>query len=116
MLKLLKNFLWLVVILTLAIGFDQLMVKLPLTIPGLQQTQRFYIDFRTRLLNLTETSINQDRDTIEKIIKKTVPTPAILTNKPTRYLYVDKNGTLQFADSLQQIPINYRQDAQPLAE
>lgn len=116
MLKLLKNFLWLVVILVLAVGFDQLMIKVPLTTPGLQQAQRFYIDFRNRLLKLTEISNNQDGDTIEKIIKKRAAAPAKSTNKSTRYLYVDKNGVLQFADCLQQIPINYRQDAQPLAE
>jgi len=49
------------------------------------------------------------------IVKKTAAAPA-QTTKNSRYLYVDSAGTLQFANSLQQVPNQYRQDAQPLAE
>lgn len=119
MLKLLKYFLWLVVILTLMIGFDQLMLKLPLHSPGLKQTQQFYVDFRARLMGLVKT----DTDTavsapasIESVIEKTATVVTPTPKKTNRYLYVDSEGTLQFADSLQQVPKKYRQDAQRLAE
>ena len=115
MLKLLKYFLWVVVILALVVGFDQLMVKLPLHAPGLKQTQLFYLDFRTRLGGLVKKDSPQS-DVIEAMIEKRATAPVQSTNKSNRYLYVDSSGTLQFADSLQQVPSRYRQEAQPLAE
>jgi len=116
MLKLLKYFLWLVVILALVFGFDQLMLKLPLHGPGLKQTQQFYVDFRTRLVGLIKTDTTLSPASIESVIEKTAPVVPSASKKTNRYLYVDGDGTLQFADSLQQVPKKYRQDAQLLAE
>ena len=116
MLKLLKYFLWLIVILALTVGFDQLMVQLPLDAPGLKQTQQFYVDFRTRLAGLIKRDPLSSVDAIEAVIEKTTTAPAQSTKKSSRYLYVDGTGTLQFADSLQQVPSQYRKEAQPLAE
>ena len=116
MLKLIKYFLWIVVLLALTLGFDQLMLKLPLHAPGLKQIQVFYIDFRTRLFGLVRSDTDQKPASIEAVIEKTTPTPKQSAQEPKRYLYVDASGTLQFADSLQQVPSQYRQDAQPLAE
>jgi hypothetical protein len=116
MLKLLKYCLWIVVVLALTIGFDQLMVKLPLRAPGLTQTQAFYLDFRSRLLNLNGRSSAAQKDAIEKVIEQSSTAKAQKSAKITRYLYVDENGALQFADNLQQVPVKYRQKAQPLAE
>ncbi len=116
MLKLLKYFLWVVVLLALSLGFDQLMVKLPLHAPGLSQTQQFYVDFRSRLLGLVGGDPSSPSDAIEAVIEKSATVPEPSAKKSNRYLYVDKSGTLQFADSLQQVPSQYRHDAQPLAE
>lgn len=116
MLKLLKYFLWVVVLLALTLGFDQLMVKLPLHAPGLEQTQQFYVDFRTRFLRLVRGDTSSPPDIIEAVIEKNATAPKQSTKKTNRYLYVDSSGTLQFADSLQQVPSQYRQEAQPLAE
>lgn len=116
MLKLLKYCLWIIVILVLTIGFDQLMVRLPMTAPGLKQTQIFYIDFRARILKLSGRKVQPEEDMIEKVIEKSSKVESKTSTKPIRYLYVDDQGTLQFADSLQQVPIKYRQKAQPLAE
>ncbi|MCD6187023.1 MAG: hypothetical protein J7K09_02565 [Desulfuromusa sp.] len=116
MLRLLKYFLWVVVILTLTIGFDQLMIELPLHTPGLKQTQRFYVDFRTRLVDLLKGDTGPQPDIIKEVIEKTATAPKQAAKKASRYLYVDSAGTLQFADSLQQVPSQYRQDARPLAE
>lgn len=114
MLKVLKYFLWLVVISTLVIGFDQLMLQLPLHSPGLKQTQQFYVDFRSRLMGL----LREDTapTSIESVIENTATVVPPATKKSNRYIYVDSDGTLQFADSFQQVPKKYRQDAQLLAE
>ena len=115
MLKLLKYFLWLVVIVALALGFDQLMLKLPFHSPGLKQTQQFYVDFRTRLVGLMQAD-TLSSSSIESVIGETTAVSVPTGGKINRYLYVDGNGTLQFADSLQQVPAEYRQDAQRLAD
>lgn len=116
MLKLFKYFLWVVVILALTIGFDQLMVNVPLKAPGLKETQVFYVDFRSRLIGLFNKEAAPQKDRIGQVIEKSDKAITKPAAKPTRYLYVDENGTLQFADTLQQVPNKYRQDAQPLAE
>ena len=115
MLKLIKYFLWLAVILALSLGFDQLMVQLPLPAPGLKQTQEFYVDFRSRLIGLLNGSIAAPADPINTVISaKTHPPKTKQASR--RYLYVDADGNLQFADSLQQVPARYRDSAQPMAE
>ncbi|MCD6270134.1 MAG: hypothetical protein J7J71_08380 [Deltaproteobacteria bacterium] len=116
MLKFLKYFLWLAVLLALAVGFDQLMVKVPLHSPGLKQTQQFYVDFRTRLVGLFGGKTAAPTDVIEAVIKKTATPATASVEKTGRYLYVDSDGNLQFADSLQQVPSQYRQAAQPMAK
>jgi len=118
MLKLIKYFLWLVVIVALTVGFDQLMVRVPLETPGMKQTQKFYVDFRSRIIHLfpQQSKSSQPVDVIEAVIKKKADPSTGSAKKSGRYLYVDGSGTLQFADSLQQVPKKYRKDAQPLAE
>ena len=116
MLKLFKYFLWIVVLLTLTVGFDQLMIRLPLHAPGLKQTQQFYVDFRTRLAGIFGTEAKPQPDVIEAVINKASSPSATPTKKTGQYFYVDGNGDLQFADSLQQVPSQYRQKAQPLAK
>jgi hypothetical protein len=116
MLKVLKYFLWLVVISTLVVGFDQLMLKLPLHSPGLKQTQQFYVDFRSRLIGLLKEGTPAAPASIESVIENTATVVPPATKKSNRYIYVDSDGTLQFADSFQQVPKKYRQDAQLLAE
>ena len=116
MLKLLKYFLWILVILALTVSFDQLMVQLPLHSPGLKQTQQFYVDFRIRLIGLFGKNPDPQPDAIETVIKKTTTATLQSATKSKRYLYVDDSGALQFADSLQQVPKQYRKEAQPLAE
>ena len=83
--------------------------------PGLKQTQQFYVDFRTRLVDMFGSETKQP-DVIEAVINKATALSAPLTKKTGRYVYVDDSGTLQFADSLQQVPSQYRKDAQPMAE
>lgn len=114
MLKLFKYFLWIVVLLTLLVGFDQVMLRVPLPAPGLKQTQQFYVDFRTRLVDMFSPRAKLRPDAIEAVIKKATALSPPSTKKSGRYLYVDSNGDLQFADSLQQVPSQYRKSAKPM--
>ncbi len=116
MLKLLKYFLWLVVLTSLILGFDQVMLRVPLDAPGLKQTQRFYVEFRTRLGSLVKSERVPEPISIDAVIEKTADVPMASAKKSNRYLYVDRSGTLQFADKLEDVPSQYRQEAQPLAE
>ena len=133
MFKIFRYVLWLVVVLTLMLSFDQLMISFPLTTPGLSQTQKFYVNFRQRVGNLvyriaekpqsalkkadkvaSPTRQKSSPDTIAKVISKSAVTN--VKQEASRFLYVDAQGDLQFADSLEQIPKRFRESAQPLAK
>ena len=116
MLKLIKFILWVVVILALTIGFDRLMFSVTFTSPGLEQTQKFYVDFRTRLFALMQDNAIKTDSPIESLITDKREKNGSRKTKATRYLYVDGHGELQFADSLEEVPQRFRDKAQPLAE
>ena len=116
MFKLFKYTLGFVVILILSIGFDQIMTKTPLNTPGLKESQTFYVDFRARFIGLFVSGSHKPKNTIENVIEKSTQRTPVTKSQPTRYLYVDDNGVLQFADSLKSVPLKYQNDAQPLAD
>ena len=91
-------------------------MRMRMEVPVLQQSQTFYLDFRTRLLNLVSNKSDTTPKTIDAVIEQTAKPKSAPSEQLTRYLYVDDSGTLQFADSLQQVPAKYRNEAQPLAE
>lgn len=129
-----------VLFLGLLLAIDQAFVHLPMDIPGLRQSQSFYLDFRSRLLglrpgvHLPKISVEQLIDAEERTNAK--PQAAVLApakeqaakeqaakvvpgQKPAqspRYLYPDAAGQLQFADRLEEIPEALRSKAQRLAE
>jgi len=115
MLKLLRLFLWLVLVLVVVGGLDQFLVRVPLDKPVLSPVQTFYVDFRSRLLGLIGVKPGPAPTSIEKVIEETSSAPQ-QSKKLQRYLYVDAAGELQFADSLAHVPVKYRKAAQPLAE
>jgi len=114
MFKLLRMLVWLVLVLAVFAGIDQFLLRVPLEAPGLHQVQKFYVDFRGRLFSLA--GIGRQNKSVEQVIESTVPSRTEPVKKGGRYLYVDKDGALQFADSLEEVPPRYRKDAQPLAE
>lgn len=121
MLTLIRYTLWVVVILALTIGLDLLMTKVPLEAPGLKQGQVFYIDFRARLIDLfssdeTPRSALRPEDMIEQVIEHSREEAVAPKKNSQRYLYVDENGSLQFADSLNKVPLRFRDQAQPMAD
>ncbi|ORJ58290.1 hypothetical protein B5V00_12585 [Geothermobacter hydrogeniphilus] len=128
----LRRFLiWGLVFCVLLAGMDQLLLKVPLPAPGVREVQVFYRDFRNRLLAMFgatgRPSIEQLIDAAEKkpavkpataVVPLKTAVPAVgKTYVPSRrYLYVDQDGALQFADSLQQVPRRFRASAQPLKD
>ena len=118
MFKMLKLFAWIVFPTLLLLAADQFLVRVPLSLPGATQAQTFYVDFRGRLLDLI--GVKQGKPgsgkSIEGVIEATTQAPKEKKSVPQRYLYVDENGALQFADSLSLVPAKYRETAQPLAD
>lgn len=138
---LLKGLLWTACFLALLLALDQLVLRLQPTTPLLRDLQRNYREFRSRLWSPPE----RQPLTIEAVIDRdlgpqttakpsaTPPSkqPPKQTSKPAppaaakphkaptkseRYLYVDAEGELQFADRLEDIPPALREGAQALKE
>jgi hypothetical protein len=118
MFKLTRWIIWGFLTLLLLTLIDQTLLRVDLPIPGYAEVHKFYRDFRSRLLGLV------DKDPVARVISTTKEAALAEVKKaPTtgqkvlpRFLYVDSEGALQFADSLDLVPLQYRRDAQPLAE
>lgn len=129
--------LWVLVFLLLLVGLDQMFVHAPLEVPVAKQLQVFYRDFRSRLFGLVtgekkpksiEQAIDQatrqpDRQSLPEG-RPADPAPALppvpIPDSPPppgiRYVYADEGGVLHFADSLAEVPEQFRKAAQPLQE
>lgn len=108
--KLRHFFFWFFICFAVIVGIDQLLCRMPAQHPTLKVTQQFYTDFRSRLLG-----INQPR-TIDAVIERESQ-PGSSPVSPAgsaRFLYKDATGQLQFADSLDDVPAPYRENAKPL--
>ncbi|WP_020678164.1 hypothetical protein [Geopsychrobacter electrodiphilus] len=119
MFKLTRWFLWGLFSLLLLTILDQVLLRVNLPVPGYTEVHEFYIDFRSRLIELVDKDpvarvISTNKSEKSEQVKKTISTNT--KQKTQRYLYVDAEGALQFADSLEQVPLQYRRDAQPMSE
>lgn len=103
-----RMILWLMLAVALMLAGDWLLMQRTFDAPGLHHGQRFYRDFRTRLLHLN----SPPQDPIGQAIEAQ-SVPEEHTSTP-RFVYVDRDGKLHFADHLEQIPEAYRQAAQSL--
>ncbi|MCF6178755.1 MAG: hypothetical protein L3J63_05125 [Geopsychrobacter sp.] len=119
MFKLTRWFIWGLFSLLMLTAVDQVLLRVALPVPGYTEIHEFYVDFRSRLLGLA------GKDPVGRMIstrKKSQPArqakARVNTAGPSesRYLYVDGEGALQFADRLNQVPLQYRRDAQPLSD
>jgi len=117
--KKIRNFIvWTLVFVGLLLAFDLLLVRTTVLPSWLAGVQRFYVDFRGRLLGLATDSAE---GSIEKVIETTNrkgigKDSGIKSVAGQRYLYADAQGSLHFADSLAEVPEAYRATAQPLQE
>ncbi len=151
MARFLSVLLWTAVFLLLLTGIDQLLVRVPASLPAHVAVADFYGDLRSRLIDLAgETLVAQSPArpantipakpgtgtppaSVEKVIERRqasplAPPPAktAASAKPTsaqqlpasspRYVYADDRGELHFADTLAEIPAQFRDKARRLGE
>lgn len=125
--KVLRRFgaflLWSGVFLALLVALDQLLLRTASEAPGVRAVQSFYLDFRQRLQGLP-----RGKPAVRRPLPAAAPTqppaagtakpagvsPAPPTASPPGYVYADEEGSLQFADTLQEVPSRYRGEARPL--
>ena len=91
---------------------DQFLLRYPGdNAPLLSDFQHFYKDFRQRLFTVADLTPAKSPATTVTPAKKPEESTA---NSQPRYIYVDKNGTLSFATTLQEIPPLLRPTAKKL--
>lgn len=132
-----KAIFWTVLFLIMMLAIDQFLVQVPPLHPAHAVVCDFYRDFRGRLIDLAFGEKKAAPKSIEAVIdkqqkkqpaapqqaKKTAPASvpaAPITPPPTgtspRYLYSDGKGELHFVDSLDEVPDEFRGQAQPLGK
>lgn len=123
--RLVKFLLWLLIFVLLLVGMDQLLLRVPPVHPAHAAFSKFYRDFRTRLFSIIVIPDKETPRTVEAVIEKerqaeasALPaTPkASASQSGKRFVYADGQGVLQFADSLEAVPKQYRDSAEPLGE
>lgn len=133
--RLIKPIFWTILFLAMMLAIDQFLVQVPPIHPAHAAVRNFYQDFRSRLIDLAFNEKKAEPKTIEAVIekrqkdqkvapKKSVKTEAEQTGaasrpqgqKPQRYLYSDGKGELHFVDSMDEVPDEYRGQAQPMGK
>ena len=132
--RLIKPIFWTFLFLVMMLVIDQFLVQVPPVHPAHAAVSNFYQDFRGRLIDLTVGEKKPPPKSIEAVIdkqkgQKTPPQgfnkdgqkQAKAVNKPAaeksqRYLYSDSKGELHFVDSLDEVPDEYRGQAQPMGK
>jgi hypothetical protein len=132
--RLIKPIFWSFLFLIMMLVIDQFFVQVPPVHPAHAAVSNFYQDFRGRLIDLTSGEKKASPKTIEAVIEKqksqkasaqkvkkeapkqAKPTSTSQIEKSQRYLYSDGKGELHFVDSLDEVPDEYRGQAQPMGE
>ena len=133
--RLIKPIFWTFLFLIMMLVIDQVLVQVPPVHPAHAAIKTFYQDFRGRLTELafdekraTPKSIEAviekqqkeparaDQKDIKKVQEQSKPSPEPQTTKAQRYIYSDGKGELHFADSLNDVPDEYRGLAQPMGK
>ncbi len=125
--RLVKPLFWILIFVLLLVGLDQFLVRTPPVHPAHAALSEFYRDFRSRLFSVIVIQESNAPQTVEAVIEKkrqpagaAAPAPApAKTPAPQssgRFVYADAQGVLQFADSLEEVPKEYRGSAEPLGE
>jgi hypothetical protein len=133
--RLIKPTLWTILFLAMLLVIDQFFVQVPPLHPAHEAVSSFYRDFRGRLIDLATGEKKAQPQSVEEVIKKhqgTTKQAAAEAKKPEkppapqaeseppgpsqRYIYSDGRGELHFADSLEEVPEEYRAQAQPMAK
>lgn len=131
---------WTLVSLLLLAGIDQLLVRVPVTLPAPLAVATFYRDLRSRVIELVKGMASAPAKpaksappaSIEGVIEQQQsrpvthppkqPAPTRLHPSPRakdrapRYIYADDGGELHFAETLAEIPEQFRDRARVLGE
>ncbi|WP_429884829.1 hypothetical protein [Geoalkalibacter halelectricus] len=103
--------LWSLLFVLLLAGLDQLLLRADLDVPAYRETRRFYVDFRARLI---ERPAPGRTLSIEDIIEQAPAAPRATKDSSGGYVYVDEQGVLHMADSLEEVPPHLRREARRL--
>ena len=133
--RLIKPIFWTILFLAMMLVIDQFLVQVPPVHPAHAAVTSFYRDFRGRLIGLAFNERKAAPKSIEAVIEKQQKSPKPAPQKTTktvqeqtksaskpqaeksqRYLYSDGKGQLHFADSLSEVPDEYRGLAQPMGK
>ena len=129
--RLIKPIFWTFLFLIMMLVIDQFLVQVPSVHPAHAAVSNFYRDFRNRLIDLAfneqkaapksieaviEKQQKNQKATAKKVNKPTQPTSKSQAKKPQRYLYSDGKGELHFTDSLDEVPDEFRGQAQPMGK
>lgn len=136
--------LWTVVFCLLLLAIDQLLVRVPATAPAHLAVATFYRDLRSRVIDLVsgtklvpapatppkpvsppkakaapasvEAIIEQRRPASPAATTKPVASPPAAEEPAPRYVFADDRGELHFAETLAEVPEQYRAKAKRLGE
>jgi hypothetical protein len=133
--RLIKPIFWTFLFLIMMLVIDQFLVQVPPVHPAHAAVSNFYRDFRSRVIDLAFSEQKAAPKSIEAVIEKqqknqktiarkvnksvqkpTQPNSKSQTQKPQRYLYSDGKGELHFTDSLDEVPDEFRGQAQPMGK
>ncbi len=133
--RLIKPIFWTFLFLLMMIVIDQFLVQVPPVHPAHAAVSNFYQDFRSRLIDLTFGEKQATPKTVAAVIEKqqksqksspqkvnrlnrkqVKPATKSQVKNSQRYLYSDGKGELHFADSLGDVPEEYRGQAQPMGK
>jgi len=133
--RLIKPIFWTFLFLIMMLVIDQFLVQVPPVHPAHAAVSNFYRDFRGRLIDLALNEQKAAPKSIEAVIEKqqkkpkpapqkttkasqeqTKPASTTQTENSQRYLYSDGKGELHFTDSLDDVPDEYRGQAQPMGK
>jgi len=128
--RLIKPVFWTFLFLVMMLIIDQLLVQVPPVNPAHATVSNFYRDFRSRIIDLAFGEKQAAPKSIEAVIEqqndasapeaaakfKSQPAPTSQAQKNQRYIYSDGKGELNFADSLDEVPDEYRGQAQPMGK
>nr|WP_320049439.1 hypothetical protein [uncultured Desulfuromonas sp.] len=112
--KLFSFFIWTLCFVVLLFVADQFLLRYPDTsVPVLHEFQEFYRGFRSRLLNTPTETTAVAPVVLDQGVSATESTGNPDESSP-KFIYVDQDGQLNFAASLDDVPQRFRSSAQPL--
>jgi hypothetical protein len=132
--RLIKPLIWTGLFLIIMLAIDQFLVQVPPVNPAHAAASNFYRDFRRRIIELVFNEKKAAPATIEALIDEQGKTRRAAASESAkgkeppkheakaqvksgrRYVYSDAQGELQFADSLKDVPKEFRGQAQPMGE